>query len=669
MFFLFSWALIPAGMGFAIQAATEEKPIETYDLVIYGATPGGIGAAVQASRMGRKSVILEASGHLGGMTTGGLGATDFGNKDVIGGISKEFYQTLGRLYNKPEAWTFEPHKAMAVYRDWIKNPSITLLLNQPLDLKDGVHKRDGRILWIRTESGRRFGGPIFIDSSYEGDLLAGAGVSFHVGRESNDVYGETLNGIQLGSLKHQFTHAVDPHIKPGDAASGLLPGIDPTGPGTHGQGDRRVQAYNFRMCMTDDPANRVPFHKPEGYDEKDFELLFRNFEAGDRRVPLSIIMMPNRKTDTNNNFAVSTDYIGANYDWPLATHAQRREIFRRHLLYQQGLMWSLANHPRVPEVIRRDVGRWGMARDEFVESGHWSPQIYVREARRMIGEYVMTELDCRGKRAATDSVGMGAYNMDSHNVRRYVKDGHVVNEGDVQVRVDPYPISFRALLPRRAECVNLLSPVCISSSHIAYGSIRMEPVFMALGQSAATAACMAMDKKIDLHDLKYEELRVRLLADKQVLEYRRAGGGLAPDKLKTPGQVLDDDQAKLTGGWTSSRATAGFIGKGYLHDGNEAKGHKSAAFSFKASKAGVFDLRLSYTPHENRATSIPVAVEYGGKTVRLTINQRRKPNLPDGFVSIGRFEFAKDQSVSVTISNDKTDGHVIIDALQIVPVQ
>ncbi|HJT34108.1 MAG TPA: FAD-dependent oxidoreductase [Pirellulales bacterium] len=507
---LFTFALTLPGQATA----------DHYDVAIYGGTSAGVAAAAQTARMDKRAVLIEPGRHLGGLTSGGLGATDIGNKGAIGGISREFYRRLGRHYGKDEAWTFEPHVAEAVMDELAATPGVTVVRGERLDLAAGVNKEGARIVSIQMESGRSFTAQVFIDASYEGDLMAEAGVSYHVGREANSVYDETLNGVQLGSPKHQFKKPVDPYRTPGDPASGLLPGVHEGGPGEHGQGDRRVQAYNFRMCLTDDPANRLPFPKPPGYDPLRYELLRRYIEAGVFDALGSNLPMPNRKTDTNNNGAFSTDNIGMNYDYPDGDYATREKIFQEHVVYQQGLMWFLANDPRLPDVVRREVGRWGLCKDEFRDNGGWPHQLYIREARRMISDYVMTQHNCQGRRVAEDSVGLAAYGMDSHNTQRWVKDGHAINEGDVQVHgFTPYPIAYRSIVPKGAECENLLVPVCLSASHIAYGSIRMEPVFMVLGQSAATAACLTIDAGTTVQEVDLVKLRERLLADRQVLSW------------------------------------------------------------------------------------------------------------------------------------------------------
>jgi hypothetical protein len=541
----------------SLPAARAQEPTPTYDIVIYGGTSAGVAAAVQATRMNKSVVLIEPGTRLGGLTSGGLGQTDIGNKQAIGGISREFYVRVAKHYADPAAWkwqkreeyrdsgqtrteaseaamwTFEPGVAVKIFNAMVAEAKVPVVYRERLDLQRGVEKQGARIVSIRMESGRVFRGRMFIDATYEGDLMAKAGVVYTVGREANGKYRETLNGVQtLNAKNHNLAAGIDPYRRKGDRTSGLLPGIDPAGPGPEGEGDRRVQAYCFRMCLSDHPENRIPFHRPEGYAEIDYELLLRNFEAGEKRVPWINSSMPNRKTDTNNRTGFSTDFIGQNYDYPEADYATRAKIAARHRAYQQGLMWTLANHPRVPDAIRDEVARWGMSKDEFTEGRGWQEQLYIREARRMIGELVMTQHHCQGRERADDAVGLAAYTMDSHNTQRHLNaEGFVRNEGNVEVGgFPPYPISYRAIVPKRAECENLLVPVCLSASHIAYGSIRMEPVFMVLAQSAATAAALAIDDRASVQGVDYSKLRVRLLADRQVLVHAAAPAAKAKTK-------------------------------------------------------------------------------------------------------------------------------------------
>lgn len=537
------------GIMFSCNPKTEDSNDYDADVIIYGGTSAAITSAVQVVKMGKSVIVVSPDTHLGGLSSGGLGFTDTGNKSVIGGLSREFYHRVYEHYNNDSnawkwqkreeygnkgqgtvamdgdertMWIFEPHVAEKVFEDFVKEYNITILRDEWLDRDKGVEKKDGRITSFKTLSGKTFTGKMFIDATYEGDLMASAKVSYHVGREANSVYGEEWNGVQVGVLhhKHWFNKDISPYKIPGDPSSGILPEISTEDPGKKGEADHRIQAYCFRMCLSNHPDNRVAFPRPEGYDSTRYELLARVFDNGWRETFEKFDDIPNRKTDTNNHGPFSTDYIGANYDYPEATYERRREIIKDHELYQKGLMYFIANDPRVPAEVQEEFNTWGLAGDEFKDNGNWPHQIYVREARRMIGHEVMTEHETLGKKDVATPVGMGSYTLDSHNAQRYIKeDGFVQNEGDIGVKVPkPYQISYGSLIPKKEECENLLVPICVSSSHIAFGSIRMEPVFMILGQSAATAAVMSIDKNIAVQDLSYDELKEQLLVDKQKLE-------------------------------------------------------------------------------------------------------------------------------------------------------
>lgn len=525
----------------------QSEQVHEADMIIYGGTSAAITAAVQAKKLGKSVIVVSPDKHLGGLSSGGLGFTDTGNKEVIGGLSREFYHRLYLHYDKSESWKwqqkseygnkgqgtpaidgnnrtmwiFEPHAAENVFEDFVRENELNILRDEWLDRKNGVVVEDGKIVSIKTLSGKTFKGKMFLDATYEGDLMAAAGVSYHVGREATSVYQEEWNGIQTGVLhhKHWFAKNIDPYVVPGDPSSGLLPRISKEDPGKKGDGDHRIQAYCFRMCLSNHPDNRIPFARPQGYDSTQYELLARVYAAGWDETFEKFDDIPNRKTDTNNHGPFSTDNIGMNYDYPEATYERRREIIKEHELYQKGLMYFLSHDPRVPDDVRKKMNEWGLAKDEFNDNGNWPRQIYVRESRRMVGEYVMTEHDVLSKREVPEPVGMGSYTVDSHNVQRYVKpDGFVQNEGDIGVSTPkPYSISYRSLVPKKEECKNLLVPICVSSSHIAYGSIRMEPVFMILGQSAATAASLAIDEGISVQDVQYEKLKQQLEKDNQRL--------------------------------------------------------------------------------------------------------------------------------------------------------
>lgn len=714
-------------VSLAVSSATGQAQVVEADLCIFGGTSGGIAAAVQMARMGKTAVIVNPTKYLGGLTTGGLGATDIGNKAAIGGVSREFYRRLARHYSQDIAWkletatdyfakrrggqagasslggadatmwTFEPSVAEKVYLAMLAEVKTPVYLDQRLK---SVIKSGPRITAIMMENGRVFRAKVFMDATYEGDLLAKAGCSFHVGREANSVYGETLNGVRAQTPHHQFTVPVDPYVKPGDTASGLLPFIQSGDGGKPGDGDKATQAYNYRLCFTTDPKNRLPAQKPAAmpqtqwdtllkaanlslpvtppanYDAQQFELLGRYLVAlvaANKNPKLAQfwnpIWMPNHKTDINNNGGFSTDFIGRNYDYPNADYATRERIAKEHENYIRGFLTFLATDLRVPEEMRREMQAWGPVKDEFRDTDGWPRELYVREARRIVGEYVMSEKNCRAVEVITDSVGLGAYNMDSHNCQRIVKNGKVENEGDVQVPpMKPYPVSYRSIIPKAAECDNLFVPVCLSSSHIAYGSIRMEPVFMVLGQSAATAAAIAIDDQVPVQKVNYEKLRARLVADKQVLDWTGGGnnaGGKFVDPKSLPGIVLDDEQATKTGHWAESVSSTWRVGKGYLHDNNAEKGAVSAVFTPDIPSAGDYEIVLFSAPNPNRASNVPVTVSIAGQPAKtVKVDQRTKGEIP-----IGTFKLPAGKTTTVTVSNQETDGHVILDGVQFKPVK
>ncbi|MFB5945598.1 FAD-dependent oxidoreductase [Albibacterium profundi] len=517
------------------------------DVIIYGGTSAAIISAVQVVQLGKSVLVVSPDKHLGGLSSGGLGFTDTGDKSVIGGLAREFYHRVYLHYQDTDAWKwqkkseygnrgqgtaaidgeertmwiFEPHVAESIFEDFVRENTIQVHRDQWLDRENGVETLDGKIMAIKTLSGNVYSGSVFIDATYEGDLMAAGGVSYHVGRESNDTYGETWNGIQVGILHHQhWFHAdISPYKIAGDPSSGVLPRISTAPPGEKGEADHRIQAYCFRMCLSNHPENRVEFPKPDAYDPSQYELLLRVYQSGWNQTFNKYDPIPNRKTDTNNHGPFSTDNIGMNYDYPEASYERRREIIKEHENYQKGLLYFMANDERMPSDVQEEIKKWGLAKDEFVDNGNWPHQLYIREARRMIGHEVMTEHEVLNTRDVNNSIGMGSYTLDSHNVQRYIKeDGFVQNEGDIGVPTkSPYKISLGSIMPKKEECSNLMVPVCVSSSHIAFGSIRMEPVFMILGQSAATVAVMAIDNNQAVQDIDYPSLKKQLIADKQIL--------------------------------------------------------------------------------------------------------------------------------------------------------
>lgn len=493
------------------------------DIIIYGATSAGVVAAVQTTILGKKAVIVDLGYNVGGMTTSGLSATDIGNKHVIGGLSHKFYRDCGKHYGLEESWFFEPNVAQKVFNDWISNYNIPVYLGCPLL---GTEKHNNRILSFDTEDGRTFKAKVFIDATYEGDLMARAGVRFTFGRESNSQYDELFNGIYWGSSHHNFIRFVDPFNIPGDPTSGLLSGVSDRELGIMGEGDSLIQAYNFRLCLTKDDKNKIPFPKPKEYDPEKYELLRRYINAGVFDIFNLTRSIQNNKFDHNNWGAVNTDYISGNYEWPDGDYKKREKIFQDHVNYQMGLFWFCANDPRLQKDVREMTSQWGLAADEFADTANWPSQLYIREARRMVSDYVLTEHDALGRCPVKDSIGLASYRMDSHNCKRIYHSGRVINEGNVEMApLSPIPVPYRAIIPKRQECENLLVPVCLSASHIGYGAVRMEPVFMILGQSAAVAANLACQKEGIVQNISYSDLELALISSGQIVK--------EPDEFKS----------------------------------------------------------------------------------------------------------------------------------------
>jgi hypothetical protein len=539
--------LILAAFLFTGCKTEREKRIYSADVIVYGGTSSAVTAAVEVSRMGKTVIMVSPDKHPGGLSSSGLGFTDTGNKTVIGGLAREFYQIIYQHYQEPGSWKwqkqseygnvgqgnpaidgenrtmwiFEPHAAEEAFEKMIKQSNVPVYRDEWLNRETGIVKKDGAIVSIKTMSGKIFTGKIFIDATYEGDLMASAGVKYTVGREASNTYNEQWNGVQKGVFHHghYFKDNVDPYKIRGNPSSGLLPRISAEAPGENGSGDKKIQAYCFRLCLTKVPENKTDITKPEGYDSTQYELLARLSESRWNEFFGKYDPIPNCKTDVNNHGPFSFDNIGMNWDYPDASYERRKEIIKEHILYQKGLLYFMATDRRLPEQVRKTMNEWGLAKDEFADNGNWPYNIYVRESRRMLGEYVMTENDVFGKRPVPDPVGMGSYTMDSHNVQRYVTpEGFVQNEGDIGVTPDkPYQISMGSIMPRKDDCSNLLVTVCVSCSHIAFGSIRMEPVFMILGQSAGVIASMAVDKRKNIHDLPYEEIKMKLEKTGQIL--------------------------------------------------------------------------------------------------------------------------------------------------------
>lgn len=639
-----------------------------YDICVYGGTSSGVIAAYSAAMQGKTVVVVEPGHRAGGLSSGGLGQTDIGNKQAVEGLSLDFYRRVGQHYGELEKWIFEPKVALGIFNDYIERGGVDMLYGHRILSAD---KHGTRIESIRLQdTGNPLGRTVvrakqYIDSSYEGDLMARAGVSYVVGREDNDLYGETWNGVHMRPT-HQFPDGVDPYVIKGDSTSGLLWGISDGTLAPEGSGDDKVQAYNFRICLTDVPENSLPIERPADYDPARYELLLRLIEArGSDDLNSYIIMshMPNRKTDINNNGGFSTDMIGMNHHYPEASYRQREKIFDEHLSYTLGLLYFLGHDERVPETMRREMLRWGLPKDEYTDNGHWTPQLYIRESRRMVGEYVATQADCENRTTVEDGVGMAAYTMDSHNCQRIVihKDGKamVKNEGDVQIGIgSPYPVSYRSITPKREECTNLLVPVCLSASHIAYGSIRMEPVFMVLGQSAAKAACLAIDNNTDVQKIDVAQIQ-RMYDEDPLLD------GTAPD-------ILVDDTAVEPAGNSQWRRVNTYGGYGpSLYMLEPTVRTEALRYPFSVKRDGRYTIYTYYSKRGGMSKLSQLTVFDGAEHKRITIDYDAVTihgQTSGEWVSLGEYDLRAGTSGYVEFDNGgEVTGTLYADAVLVVP--
>lgn len=653
-------------------SCSQKEDSPTYDVVVYGANSAGVIAAYTAKTMGKSVLLIEPTNHLGGLTTGGLGYTDIGNKFAVTGLSRDFYRRLGDHYGKFEQWIFEPSVAKKTFQEYLDKAGIEVQYGLRII---GVDKSNGRIQSIELENSfspssntnQRVAGKVFIDATYEGDLMARAGVSYAIGREPNSQYGETYNGVQL-MTGHQFPDGIDPYVVPGDPSSGLLWGISDEELEPDGTGDDKIQAYNYRICLTNDPANRVEITEPEGYDPSMFDLLVRLFEAQPDRTSLGNYFiwsrMPNNKTDINNRGGFSTDMIGMNHNYPEGSYEERQEIIDAHTHYTKSLLYFYKTDPRVPQELQSAIQEWGYPKDEYTDTDNWSPQLYVREVRRMVGEYVMTEANCVGDEVVEDGIGMAAYTMDSHNIQRIVieKDGKkmVKNEGNVEIGgFGPYPIAYRSLIPKRDEVQNLFVPAALSATHIAFGSIRMEPVFMVLGQSSAVAASMAIDGDLAVQDIDVSALQ------RELKENPLADGSTAEILVDN-----DDEGVEIQGDW--ERVTRGGYGPSFLRE--LSKGQKSASVKFvpNIQDQGEYEVLVyfSRTAEETQQTQVVVSDGTTESTVTVKESDIRVEGQTSGeWVSIGTYTLSPGTNSHVTVTNQGADGVVVADAVLWVPVK
>lgn len=648
--------------------ASEEK----YDICVYGGTSAGVIAAYTAKMSGKSVVLIEPGRRLGGLSSGGLGYTDIGNKYAISGLALDFYRRVGDHYGKFEQWIFEPSVAEKVFKSYVSEAGFKVVFQHRLE---DVVLENGSIKSIKVNGYKGssdkealvVSAKMFIDCSYEGDLMAKAGVSYTTGRESNAVYNETYNGVQLMD-GHQFPDGISPYKIPDDPSSGLLWGISPSPLMDTGSGDKKIQAYNFRICLTDRPENKIAITRPENYDSTRYDLLVRVINAQPTKRKLNDYFiwskMPNGKTDINNRGSFSTDMIGMNHNYPEGDYETRADIVKAHEDYTKGLLYFFGHDSRVPLVLRNEMLKWGYPKDEYIENGNWSPQLYVREVRRMVGEYVMTQAHCTGEEVVSDGVGMAAYQMDSHNCQRIVvvKDGvaMVKNEGNVEIGgLGPYPISYRSLISKSDECKNLFVPVCLSASHIAYGSIRMEPVFMQLAQSVATAAVMAIDENqavqdIDVNSLQ-EQLKTNPLADGSVAEI----------------QIDNRDKESVTvvGDWSLVKRSC--FGPDMLLDNSKSKDSNSfVKFNPDLPFSGTYKLYFYYPRLQNGSSVAVLSVFDGVENHEVKIE--RKDVIIEGqtsgdWVYLGDFKLPEGKASYLKVTNRLADGDITADAVRWIP--
>lgn len=648
-----------------------QAKLPSYDVVVYGGTAGGVMAAIAAARAGSKVILTEPGSHIGGMVSGGLSHTDLGDRTVIGGLALEYNQRYANYYAKPlYFWRgAEPHVAEKIFADWLKEEGVEVLYKHTLD---SVFKTGKTISQILFQNGTTIKGKVFIDAGYEGDLMAKAKVSYTWGREGIDEYNESWAGRQplIPNSGHQFHVSVSPFA---DGKSGkLLPMINPQPMVEAGKGDKAVQSYQFRIVLTKNKNNKIPFTHPQGYDPTKFELLKRYLAQADDRMAAPYIIplrinTPNEKTSVNSIGPISLNVLdGSNWLYPDGDYKLRQKIWDDHMLYTQSLMYFLATDPSVPKYIRDEINQWGLCKDEFADTGHWPHQLYVRTARRMLGEYIMTQADLEKNIVEYDAIGMGSYNIDIRHVQRtwlWVSKfpklmGDTFNEGYLSVPVPVYQIPYRTLLPKYQECDNLLVPVCMSSSHIANASLRMEPQYMILGHAAGLAAGLAAKKNIAVQKIDIISLQQELLKQGQILslEERPAGAFQTNKEI-----ILDEDFERFVtseGNWKPGAHTEERYGISYLSD-NSGKGNITYTPEFTTS--GKYKVYAWWPSDKKNAAKVPVKIAHSQGESIIYINQRK-----DGgdWKLIGEWPFSKGVKNTITIGSENARGTVVADAIK-----
>jgi hypothetical protein len=657
------------------------------DVIVYGSTPAGFCAAIGAAREGAKVLLLEPTAHVGGVNTGGLSFSDSNQtvRAALGGLFEEWHLRIEKDYadrgvtlpykvsvKDHTHWTYEPHVAMRVTRQMLEEAGVQVLAEHELAQ---VQKRDGRITQLACANGKLLTAKVFVDATYEGDLMAAAGVSWTIGRESRQELGEKYAGVRFPKPEMAISGFGD--------KGGLLPLVTTATGGAEGDGDKNVMIYSFRLCLTTEPENRVPFPKPAQYDRSRFEVVRRYFAQEKKPILLwDLYPLPGKKFDANNGIGkqFSMGLIGGCNGWSEADAAGRKKKWEEHKQYILELYEFLTTDPSVPEHLRKDLARYGLCRDEFAATGHWSPQLYVREGRRMRGVYFLTEHDVLKNLQKPDSIAISSFPIDSHDCQRVARGVHgVLSEGTIfpvkpggRLHGPPMQVPLRAITPKAEECTNLLVPVAISASHVAYSSIRVEPTWMTIGHSAGIAAALAAKENVPVQKLPYDMLRTRLVAQKQVVDPPELPAAFTPvgppgiDPKSLSGIVIDDVQAKANGPWTFSTNFKGYVGHGYVHDDKRGDGQSSLTFRVTPPKSGKYDVRVAYSPHPTRAKKVPVVVKSGGRTTEFQLDETQLLVRGDPFQTAGRAMLVGGEEATVTISNRGTEGFVIVDAIQVV---
>lgn len=636
------------------------------DVVVYGGTASGVITAYTAAKEGLNVVLIERTGHVGGLTTSGIGNVDIGWATTVGGYTADFLRTVGAHYGTPHRMQIhlECKVAEQIMNQMLADTGVRTVFHTRLKEKGGVEVKDGRIVSVTMEDGTVYSAPMFVDCSYEGDLMAQAGVSYLTGRESKDEFGESSAGVCEYRHFRNYTPEELPAVRKIAAKYPLdIKFEEKVAVGT---ADSKSQAYVYRLTVTDDPDNRVPFYKPEGYDpDRYFNVLYRINRRGARRFGqiLTLYPLPNKKYDLNH-----MDLINGAWDYPEGSYALREAIDLYHRRYQEGYLYFLANDPQVPEELRKDVQRYGYAKDEYVDNGNWPYQLYIREGRRMRGEYIMRQQDAWENPTKEDAVAIGSYFLDCHFVSSVVtKHGFHMEEGAFEYTpYRPYEIAYRSITPKKNECVNLLVPVCMSATHVICASLRMEPIYMMLGQVAGDAAAMAIKGGIPVQDIDVKALQKTLRAQKQIIHFKTPIG-MYLEAGMFDGTVIDDTELGLDDGfWSHSTSQGPFMKYDYRFAPVRPAGGIEAVFPIKVPAKGKYEVQIMYSASGNRVKNADVTVIDKKGKHPCEVDQTKSPRIEGSWHSLGVYSFDPKSTGKVVFTNKGESGVVVVDAIRFI---